>query len=547
MVAIAALALALARPQWPGQAVPAKQLGLDLVIALDFSRSMLAKDVYPSRLERAKREIGELLDLFAGDRVGIVAFAGETLTYPPTTDYDAVKLFWRDLNPWDMPVGGTAIGRAIRASLDQLVPLRAKEATAGAQRGQAILLLTDGEDTDSEPLAAADEASKLGVKIFTVGVGSRSGELIPEYDDKGKVTGYVKDAEGKYVTSRLAEDTLARDREADGRRAVPRRRQALRRRGRGARAGVAEADRKRRAAGAALRRAVPAAGARRAGHPVRGSGDRRAPAAAQGGVGVTARGLWLVALAPLLSGAGLFQSRNAEVEKGNAAMAAGKAEDALAHYDKAVAKLPAEAGVHFDRGAALYALSRFDEAAQEFLRATDSADAALKAEAFRGLGNAHFKKEKFKDAVEAYKRALALRPDDQAAKRNLEIALLKKKEEEKKEQEKQGQGQGRQRQAGRQGQEGRPGQAGRQGQGQAGQEGQAGQGQARTRRTTRSRARTTRTRKTSRSQQQPKPAGEDKAQQLEALLKNLEGNPKDLEKERARLRAVRRGRPARDW
>jgi Ca-activated chloride channel family protein len=208
-LAVATLALALARPQWPGQAVPAKQLGLDLVIALDFSRSMLAKDVYPSRLERAKREIGELLDLFAGDRVGIVAFAGETLTYPPTTDYDAVKLFWRDLNPWDMPVGGTAIGRAIRAGLDQLVPLRAKETTGGAQRGQAILLLTDGEDTDSEPLDAADEASKLGVKIFTVGVGSRSGELIPEYDDKGKVTGYVKDAEGKYVTSRLGEEMLA--------------------------------------------------------------------------------------------------------------------------------------------------------------------------------------------------------------------------------------------------------------------------------------------------------------------------------------------------
>src|SRR6187551_3606464 len=209
LVVVAIAALVLARPQWPGQAVPAKQLGLDLVIALDFSRSMLAKDVYPSRLERAKREIGELLDLFAGDRVGIVAFAGETLTYPPTTDYDAVKLFWRDLNPWDMPVGGTAIGRAIRAGLDQLVPLRGKEAAAGTQRGQAILLLTDGEDTDSEPLDAADEASKLGVKIFTVGVGSRSGELIPEYDDKGKVTGYVKDAEGKYVTSRLGEDTLA--------------------------------------------------------------------------------------------------------------------------------------------------------------------------------------------------------------------------------------------------------------------------------------------------------------------------------------------------
>jgi Ca-activated chloride channel family protein len=105
-----------------------------------------------------------------------------------------------------MPVGGTAIGRAISAALAELVNLRVK---GGPTRGQAILLLTDGEDTDSEPLEAADQASKLGVKIFTVGVGSRSGELIPEYDEQGKVTGYVKDADGKYVTSRLAEESLA--------------------------------------------------------------------------------------------------------------------------------------------------------------------------------------------------------------------------------------------------------------------------------------------------------------------------------------------------
>jgi Ca-activated chloride channel family protein len=196
-------------PQFPGRSRPAKQRGLDLVVALDFSRSMLATDVYPSRLERSKRELGELLATLANDRVGVIAFAGETLSYPPTTDYAAIKLFWLDLHPWDMPVGGTAIGRAIRASLDQLVALRGKAGASDATRGQAILLLTDGEDTDSEPLEAADEASKLGVKIFTIGVGSRSGELIPEYDEHGKVTGYVRDADGKYVTSRLGEQTLA--------------------------------------------------------------------------------------------------------------------------------------------------------------------------------------------------------------------------------------------------------------------------------------------------------------------------------------------------
>ena len=206
VLALGLVALALARPQAGGRARLTKDRGIDLVVAFDFSRSMLAKDVYPSRLERAKRELDQLLDGLAGDRVGVVAFAGETLSYPPTTDYAAVKLFWRDLGPWDMPVGGTAIGRAITAALQELVNLRAK---GGATRGQAILLLTDGEDTDSEPLEAADQASKLGVKIYTVGVGSRSGELIPEYDEQGKVTGYVKDPDGKYVTSRLGEDTLA--------------------------------------------------------------------------------------------------------------------------------------------------------------------------------------------------------------------------------------------------------------------------------------------------------------------------------------------------
>jgi Ca-activated chloride channel family protein len=205
VAALAFLAVAVARPQAGGRARLTKQPGLDMIVALDFSRSMLAKDVYPSRLERAKRELEQLMDGLGGDRIGLVAFAGETLSYPPTTDYAAVKLFWRDLYPWDMPVGGTAIGQAMRASLDLLTRLRAK---GGPSRAQVILLLTDGEDTDSEPMAVAEEASKLGVKVFTVGIGSRSGELIPEYDETGKVTGYVKDKDGKYVTSRLAEEML---------------------------------------------------------------------------------------------------------------------------------------------------------------------------------------------------------------------------------------------------------------------------------------------------------------------------------------------------
>jgi Ca-activated chloride channel family protein len=214
VAAVALAALALARPQAGGRAKVTRQQGLDMIVALDFSKSMLAKDVYPSRLERAKRELERLMDHLAGDRVGLVAFAGETLGYPPTTDYAAVKLFWRDLSPWDMPVGGTALGRAIQAGTEVLTRLRAREGDAKAgsggagDRAQVILLLTDGEDTESEPLDAADAASKLGIKIFTIGIGSRSGELIPTFDEHGQVTGYVQDADGKYVTSRLGEDTL---------------------------------------------------------------------------------------------------------------------------------------------------------------------------------------------------------------------------------------------------------------------------------------------------------------------------------------------------
>ncbi len=203
----------------------------------------------------------------------------------------------------------------------------------------------------------------------------------------------------------------------------------------------------------------------------------------------------LVALVPLLTGFSVLEKRDPEIEAGNAALKAGKAEDALAHYDKAVKKLAADAGAHFDRGAALYALSRFDEAGQEFLKATEAKDAALKEGAFYNLGNAFFKKEKFKEAVAAYTRALGLRPDDKQAKWNLEIAL---KQAAGKGPEGQRQEEGRPEEQGRQGpeavegrpEEGRQVQAGRQ---------EAGPGQERPEEDRTTRRRTSRSSSPSRS------------------------------------------------
>jgi Ca-activated chloride channel family protein len=204
VLGVACLLTALARPQAAGKARLAKSRGLDIVVALDFSKSMLATDVYPSRVERAKRELDKLLDELQGDRVGLVAFAGEAAAFPLTSDYAAAKLFWRELSPQQMPVGGTAIGRALTQATGMLKRVR----QASNPYAQVIVLLTDGEDHDSDPVAAAKEAAALGIRIYAVGIGSRSGELVPDPEAAPGAPRYLKDAKGGYVNSRLDEETL---------------------------------------------------------------------------------------------------------------------------------------------------------------------------------------------------------------------------------------------------------------------------------------------------------------------------------------------------
>jgi len=199
VVGTALVILSLARPQAGERSTLASAVGIDIVVALDFSKSMLAQDAYPSRIERAKAELSRLLDSLKGDRVGLVAFAGETLSYPLTTDYTAAKLFWRDMSPLDMPVGGTAMGKAIVAANRLLAGVRGK----GPPRSQVILLLTDGEDHESDPIEAAKESAKQGVRIYAVGIGSRSGEPIPLLNEDGTVAGYMPKPGGGFVTTRV--------------------------------------------------------------------------------------------------------------------------------------------------------------------------------------------------------------------------------------------------------------------------------------------------------------------------------------------------------
>ena len=191
------LFMAAAGPQCGERTELVKRTGIDLVIALDVSNSMLARDVKPSRLDRAKLEVTALLDRLKGDRVGLVVFAGDAFVQCPlTTDYAAARLFLRAVDPGSMPQQGTAIAAALGES---------KRVLEGGGRGsaaKAVLLISDGEDQQGEALKAASEVGDAGIRIFAVPVGSENGEPIPLADKNGNITGYKKDREGHTVLTR---------------------------------------------------------------------------------------------------------------------------------------------------------------------------------------------------------------------------------------------------------------------------------------------------------------------------------------------------------
>jgi Ca-activated chloride channel family protein len=210
LLGITCTLIALARPQYGSRTRMLRKRGIDVVIALDFSKSMLARDVRPSRIDRAKAEVTAFLSELSGDRVGIVAFAGETMEFPMTVDYGAAALFFRDLGPYDMPVGGTAIGRALTAS-KRLLERSNRSETPGEdnQRSRVVVLLTDGEDHEGDPVAAASELAQIGARVYVVGIGTRTGEPIPTYADDGTWTGYLRDGSGNSVLTSLSADNEA--------------------------------------------------------------------------------------------------------------------------------------------------------------------------------------------------------------------------------------------------------------------------------------------------------------------------------------------------
>ncbi len=198
IIAVFFLIIALARPRWGFHWEDIKRVGVDIIVAVDVSKSMLAEDVKPSRLERAKREVYDLCQMLQGDRIGLIAFAGSAfMQCPLTLDYGAFHIFLDHLSPDLIPTPGTAVGAAIR---------KATESFSRRERtSKALIIITDGEDHESSPLEAAQEAKKEGVKMYTIGIGKSSGTPIPAADGSG---GFLKDAQGNLVLSKLDEKTL---------------------------------------------------------------------------------------------------------------------------------------------------------------------------------------------------------------------------------------------------------------------------------------------------------------------------------------------------
>jgi Ca-activated chloride channel family protein len=198
LVAIFLLIFAIARPQIGTKIEEVKREGVDVLVAIDVSKSMLARDIPPSRLDKAKHEVESFIDRLRGDRIGLIAFSGVPFVQCPLTlDYGAAKIFLDIMDPDLIPVPGTALGGAIQKAIETFDQQERKH--------KVLVLITDGEDHGDDVMKFAEEAERQGIVIYTVGIGSPQGEPIPEL---ATGSGFKKDRQGEVIITKLDEFTL---------------------------------------------------------------------------------------------------------------------------------------------------------------------------------------------------------------------------------------------------------------------------------------------------------------------------------------------------
>lgn len=417
------LVAALARPRWGEKLQVYKGRGIDIVIALDASKSMLATDVKPNRLERAKNGVAQLLDNLSTNQVGITEFAGDCYVMCPLTpDVEAAKLFLDVIEPGNVPKPGTNIQRAIEVSCSLFNP--------GEDSYKALVLITDGDNLEGDPMAAAQAAAAQGVRIFAVGAGTVEGSTVP--DDRGGGTSYKKDKDDKIVISRLAERMLLVMAKATD--------------GRYFRSETMNLDHLAAALDQMKKKEI-------------GGGEfveyeeryqfflAIAFVLIFCGVLISDRkGNWfpkmnitfpklkflhlsfyLLALAFFISPAhaGIGSSMRA----GNALANKGRYDEALRKYQEALVLEPDNVKIHYNIARALYKAGKYPEAVSEYQLCMLTKDKKLQARTMYNIGNCLFRQQRLDDAIGAYTASLLLDPKDTPAKQNLEFCLKEKEKQ----------------------------------------------------------------------------------------------------------------------
>lgn len=423
------LLLALADPQVGTRLEEVKREGIDLFVALDVSLSMKAEDIRPNRLEKAKRDVSNLLGKLQGDRVGLIVFAGDAFVqFPLTSDYSAADLFISAVDVDAVPTPGTRIASAIELAL--------KSFPTDVPTQKAIIVVTDGENNEGDVMAVVEEANSRGVKVYTVGMGSAEGGPIPIYNAESRRVDYKRDRNGSIVLTKLDESTLQQAAAAAGgsyRRAT---------------SGGNEIDdlfdeisalektefESKQVTGYESMYQYPLALAimfllieltlsERRGTILRLL-KRLLP--------VTA----VFALLVLISAGAEAQTHRSLVNKGNESYEEGRFADAEAEYKKALQTNPISPSATFNVGDAYYKQERFDEASRSFQTfAATNKNPESSSKAMYNIGNTLYKQNKFQESVDAYKQSLRLNPNDDEARYNLELAKEKLKQQQQQQQQ----------------------------------------------------------------------------------------------------------------
>jgi Ca-activated chloride channel family protein len=439
VLAVIALILALARPQWGFEWEEVRQRGLDIVVAIDTSKSMLAEDIAPSRLERAKLAAMDLLRFAKNDRLGLVAFSGGAFLQCPLTIDDSA--FRQSVEALDVNVisqGGTSLADAIETSL---------AAFKEADNFKALILLTDGEDNEPGALEAADKAARAGLKIFTVGIGSPEGEVLRVRDAKGR-TDYIRDEKGNPVNSRLNEDLLKQIAAATKGAYLPlkgpRTMEMIYQQGLAPMPKSESEEKLVRhyreqfkwpllAAFVLLiiEMLLPERKSSRRNRSARrsGNGESELTDATEESVSADAPVPPLVAaLCLLLLGAAPAQASPSSALR---EYKAGKYDKAYEEYKKLSERDATDPRLHFNAGASAYQSKQFKEAVKEFNDALATPDLKLQQQAYYNLGNTLYhlgegipdpskKMETWQNSLSQYESTLRLNPNDPDAKHNLE-------------------------------------------------------------------------------------------------------------------------------